>query len=158
MRSGCVQKVLKLSSNVSDVFPKVLKLSWIVNECKPLLPGPVGVGVPMRRHAGGRRDPHGHAGGAVDPVRRRGGVVGRCTFQASKIMLKPPGTKHLKLNVMICFRVLLSISTCAATAWGVVGPYAHRVGWVHGNPLVGPPRYCSPRHRMPQLKKRNEIS
>jgi chromosome segregation ATPase len=29
--------VLKLSSNVSDVFPKVLKLSFEVSECKPLV-------------------------------------------------------------------------------------------------------------------------
>jgi len=28
--------MLKLSSNVSDVFPKVLKLSCEVSECKPL--------------------------------------------------------------------------------------------------------------------------
>jgi len=28
--------VLKLSSNVRDVFPKVLKLSCEVSECKPL--------------------------------------------------------------------------------------------------------------------------
>ena len=33
---GCVPKVLKLSSNVSDVFPKVLKSSSEVSECKPL--------------------------------------------------------------------------------------------------------------------------
>jgi len=33
--------VLKLSSNVSDVFPKVLKLSSEVDECKPL---PIGGG------------------------------------------------------------------------------------------------------------------
>ena len=33
---GCVQKVLKLSSNVSDVFPKVLELSFELSECKPL--------------------------------------------------------------------------------------------------------------------------
>ena len=33
---GCVPKVLKLSSNVSDVFPKVLKLSSEVSLCKPL--------------------------------------------------------------------------------------------------------------------------
>jgi len=31
--------VLKLSSNVSDVFPKVLKLSFEVSECKPLVTG-----------------------------------------------------------------------------------------------------------------------
>jgi hypothetical protein len=31
-----VPEVLKLSSNVSDVFPKVLKLSSEVSECKPL--------------------------------------------------------------------------------------------------------------------------
>ena len=31
--------MLKLSSNVSDVFPKVLTLSWKVNESKPLMPG-----------------------------------------------------------------------------------------------------------------------
>jgi len=28
--------VLKLSSNGSDVFPKVLKLSFVVSECKPV--------------------------------------------------------------------------------------------------------------------------
>jgi len=33
---GCGPKVLKLSSNVSDVFLKVLKLSSEVSECKPL--------------------------------------------------------------------------------------------------------------------------
>jgi len=32
--------VLKLSCNVSDVFPKVLKLSSEVSECEPLLPWP----------------------------------------------------------------------------------------------------------------------
>jgi hypothetical protein len=31
--------VLKLSSNVSDVFPKVLKLSFEVSECKSLIVG-----------------------------------------------------------------------------------------------------------------------
>jgi len=31
--------MLKLSSNVSDVFPKVLKLSCEVSECKPLTVG-----------------------------------------------------------------------------------------------------------------------
>ena len=31
--------MLKLSSNVSDVIPKVLKLSSEVSECKPLQPG-----------------------------------------------------------------------------------------------------------------------
>jgi len=31
--------VLKLSSDVSDVFPKVLKLSSEVSECKPLVSG-----------------------------------------------------------------------------------------------------------------------
>jgi len=31
--------VLKLSSNVSDAFPKVLKLSSEVSECKPLAAG-----------------------------------------------------------------------------------------------------------------------
>jgi len=33
---GCGPIVLKLSSTVSDVFPKVLKLSSEVGECKPL--------------------------------------------------------------------------------------------------------------------------
>jgi CRP-like cAMP-binding protein len=37
--------VIKLSSNVSDVFPKVLKLSSEVDECKPLLTGRVSVHV-----------------------------------------------------------------------------------------------------------------
>jgi len=32
-------KVLKLSSNVSDVLPNVLKLSFEVSECKPLVGG-----------------------------------------------------------------------------------------------------------------------
>jgi len=32
---GCVSKVLKMSSNVSDVFPEVLKLSSEMSECKP---------------------------------------------------------------------------------------------------------------------------
>jgi hypothetical protein len=31
-----------LSSNVSDVFPKVLKLSFEVSECKPLVVGAAG--------------------------------------------------------------------------------------------------------------------
>jgi len=34
-----VPKLLKLSSNVSEVFPKVLKLSSEVSECKPLVRG-----------------------------------------------------------------------------------------------------------------------
>jgi hypothetical protein len=34
-----VLRVLKLSSNVSDVFRKVLKLSFEVDECKPLPDG-----------------------------------------------------------------------------------------------------------------------
>jgi hypothetical protein len=38
---GCVPKVLKLSSNMSDVFPKALKLSSEVSECKPLPVPPV---------------------------------------------------------------------------------------------------------------------
>ena len=38
---GCVPKVLKLSSNVSDVFPKVLKLSSEVSECKALISCPI---------------------------------------------------------------------------------------------------------------------
>jgi hypothetical protein len=36
---GCVLKMLKLSSNVSDAFPKVLKLSSEVSRCKPLMIG-----------------------------------------------------------------------------------------------------------------------
>ena len=36
---GCGLKVLKLSSSVSNVFPKGLKLSCEVSECKPLLGG-----------------------------------------------------------------------------------------------------------------------
>jgi hypothetical protein len=35
----CVSRVLKLSSNVSDVFPKMLKLSSEVSEWKPLASG-----------------------------------------------------------------------------------------------------------------------
>jgi NADPH-dependent glutamate synthase beta subunit-like oxidoreductase len=42
--------VLKLSSNVSDAFPKVLKLSSEVSECKPL---PAGAVVAMATPASG---------------------------------------------------------------------------------------------------------
>jgi len=38
--------VLKLSSDVSNVFPKVLKLSSEVSECKPLLLGHVALPEP----------------------------------------------------------------------------------------------------------------
>jgi len=34
-------------------------------------------------------------------------------------MLKAPGIKHLKLNMINRFSTLLSISTCAATASGI---------------------------------------
>ena len=37
---GCVPKLLKLSPNVRDVIPRVLKLSCEAGECKPLLQGP----------------------------------------------------------------------------------------------------------------------
>ena len=46
---GCVPEMLKLSCNVSDVFPKVLKLSSEVSECKPLHAGPGSGG----HHGGG---------------------------------------------------------------------------------------------------------
>ena len=36
--------MLKLSSNGSDVFPKVLKLSFAGSECKTLVMGPSGAG------------------------------------------------------------------------------------------------------------------
>jgi len=49
-------KVLKLSSDVSDVFPKVLKLSSEVSECKPL---PLaGAHLRHRAQAVQRRHPH----------------------------------------------------------------------------------------------------
>ena len=44
--------VLELSTNVNDVFPYVLKLSFELSECKPLLDGlarvggQLGLGVP----------------------------------------------------------------------------------------------------------------
>jgi len=45
--------VLKLSSNVSDVFPKVFKLSSEVSECKPLHIGQATIGLhDLTVHAG----------------------------------------------------------------------------------------------------------
>ena len=47
--------MLELSSNVSDVFPKVLKLSSEMSECKPLgMGGPVQGEIPwIPRHGAG---------------------------------------------------------------------------------------------------------
>ena len=60
---GCGPKVLKVSSNVSDVFPKVLKLSSEVSECKPLPDGRDGAGVRRAVRHGRRRAVR--AGGAA---------------------------------------------------------------------------------------------
>ena len=57
--------MLKLSSNGSDVFPKVLKLSSEVSECKPLFGGP---------------------GKTVDRNART--AVGQCRLKVSKPVLK----------------------------------------------------------------------
>jgi hypothetical protein len=51
---GCVPKVLELSSNVSVVFPKVLKLSCEVSESKPLPEGAAPPRPHLQRH---RRHP-----------------------------------------------------------------------------------------------------
>ena len=75
--------MVKLSSHVSDVFPKVLKLSSEVSECKPL--------------AGGGARPH------LRPAVAQGRAV---QFDPMKPKLKPPGTKRSKLNC----DVLLSTS------------------------------------------------
>ena len=74
----CVPKVLRLSSNVSDVFPKVLKLSSEESECKPL------VGGQAAPACGGCRGKVVHP----DPI---------------KPILKAPGMKRLKLkyNLML---------------------------------------------------------
>jgi hypothetical protein len=61
-------------------------------------------------------------------------VLGRAVqVDPMKSMLKPPSTTHLKLIVIHCFQLLLSGSTCAATARvlshlgaaGVGAPGAH---------------------------------
>ena len=64
---GCVPRVLKLSSNVSDVFPKVLKLSSEVSECTLVPRGRhplAGVGAQRRGHAvrAAHQRGDGHAG------------------------------------------------------------------------------------------------
>jgi hypothetical protein len=70
---GCVPRVLKLSSNVSDVFPKVLKLSFEVSECKPLHHG-VDLAA-VRLHRG-----H-HRGRGQELGLPRGGGLHSSTFQ-----------------------------------------------------------------------------
>ena len=59
-KSADETRLLKLTSNVSDVFPKVLKLSSEVSECKPLPLAPVCPRGDLRRRTsitviGGRR-------------------------------------------------------------------------------------------------------
>jgi len=100
--------VFNLSSNVSDVFPRVLKLSSEVSECEPLA---VGGHLPPRalRKLCGRARPDdlllrvGHR--QVFPHRvgtrqvRDSARLGK-TVQVDplKPKLKPPGTKRLKLE------------------------------------------------------------
>jgi len=67
-------KVLKLSSDVSDVFPKVLKLSSEVSECQPLVGGFQGE---RRRHHGALRRAHHHGYLRGAPEGRAHGVGGR---------------------------------------------------------------------------------
>jgi len=84
-------KVLKSSSNVSDVFQKDLMLSCEVSESKPLAGGGHG-GRRHQRRAGAGGGGRGHGRRVqVDPI---------------KAKLKPPGTKRLKPS----YDVLLSSS------------------------------------------------
>ena len=59
-------KVLKLSSNVRDVFPKVIKLSFAVSECKPLAPGPSPGGAVGGGFRGSLHHSHVDAGSSLD--------------------------------------------------------------------------------------------
>ena len=79
---GCVPRVLKLSSNVSDVFPKVLKLSSEVSECNPL------VGT---LYKGWERSSH--RGVLTVRPRQRGKAV---QVDPIKSTLTAPGTQRLK--------------------------------------------------------------
>ena len=54
------RRVLKLSSNVSDGSPKVLKLSCEVSECKPLPGAPHPRAAGLKVAAGWRRAPRRH--------------------------------------------------------------------------------------------------
>jgi len=65
----CGRKVLKLSSDVSDVLTKVLKLSFEVSECKPLLYGlQRGVGAVVGLLAGVRQGHHKLVRHSAQPV------------------------------------------------------------------------------------------
>ena len=89
--------MLKLSSNVSDVIPKVLKLRSEVSECKPLQ---VGGAVQGARHPGERRlHAARHTGRAVqvDPIKAELKAPGSLTLKL--IYDEPLSTFALKLNL-----------------------------------------------------------
>ena len=105
--------MLKLSSNGSDVFPKVLKLSFEVSECEPL-----GVGGQASRPGGAGR----HA--------RAGPGPGRAVqLDPIKPKLKPPGTERLKLEYngphsIFVFKINLHHYNLGGAVLGLLSPGA----------------------------------
>jgi len=73
--------VLKLSSNVSDVNPKVLKLSSEVSECKPLI---AAISTEATQES------------ALEELLNK---VGRCRLSLSKPVLKGPLVSALEASI-----------------------------------------------------------